>query len=257
VRRRNLRPGNPRNQLNLGRLGNIAAQLAPRPKENMKDLTPEQISGEESALELGKVLGQSIAFGTIAGRRSAAQAAALSKARQERIHLRFGLTWRDFCAKHFKISGSEVNRIIQQLDEFGPDYFEHTQSTRISPRTYRLIAPFIHDKALHYGGEALELSSANVQKVAQAVRESQPALPAPEAPAPEAAAPEEPALAEAAPPTVAERLNALERHITGIVSEIRAVSMEAREPVPISQFRGALSRMVRELRLVSMENGVV
>jgi hypothetical protein len=158
----------------------------------MKQLTTGHAPDDDALLDLGKVLGQTIAFGTIVGRTSAARAAALRQARSEKVHKPFGLTWNQFCPKHFKMSGTQADEIISLLEEFGPAYFENTQSVRISAGTYRLVAPFIKDQALHFQEEALELNSANVQKVAKSVRESRRALPPPAGPA-AAAAPEAPA----------------------------------------------------------------
>ena len=45
--------------------------------EGMKKSIVKQVQADEALLDLGKVLGQSLAFGTVAGRCSAAQAAAL------------------------------------------------------------------------------------------------------------------------------------------------------------------------------------
>ena len=148
----------------------------------MKKSMIKRAPADEAALELGKILGQSVAFGTVAGRCSAAQAAALRQARAEKAYRRFGLTWNEFCPKHLRMSGSQADEIIRLLQEFGPEYFEHTESVHISADTYRLVAPFIQDKALRVEDEVLELNSANVQKVARSVRGLQRALPPPAEP---------------------------------------------------------------------------
>lgn len=218
----------------------------------MKESIATRASGDDASLELGKVLGQSIAFGIIAGRCSAAQAAAIRKAREEKIHARFGLTWREFCPKHLKMSGAQADLFVRLLEEFGPVYFEHTQSVRISAKVYRQVAPFIQDKTLHYGEEVLELNPVNVRKVAEAVCEPQRKLPAPAGTAPEETA---------AAPAFADRLTALERHIAETVAEFREVAKAAREVTPPavaeSRFRGALLHMTTELKRVGLENGVV
>jgi hypothetical protein len=211
----------------------------------MKDVKRRRVPADTASLEIGKIVGQEIAFATVAGRCSAAQAAALQQMRHDKVHTRFGLTWREFCTNHLKMSGAQADLIIRLLHEFGPDYFEHTQSVRIKPDTYRLIAPFIHENALHYQDQVMELNSANVQKLAESLRESLPALPAPA----EEAAP---------PPGVSERIADLRRRVTEIAGELRAVAKDAgAEPLLRSQFRGALVRMNAELQRVLMENGVV
>ena len=218
----------------------------------MKELTTGRAPVDGASFESGKVLGQSVAFGTIAGRCSAAQAAAIRQARNEKIHASLGLTWKEFCPRHLKMSRAQADVFVSLLEEFGPDYFEHTQAVRISAGTYRLVAPFINDKMLQVEGEALELSSANVQKVAQSVRESQKALMPPAE-----AAPPEPAAA----PIPAERLNMLSRHAREIVTEFQEVSRFRREADPSlafeSQLRGTLIGLCCELQRVGLEIGVV
>jgi hypothetical protein len=118
------------------------------------------------------------------------------------------------------MSGSQADEIIRQLEEFGPEYFENTETVRISPDTYRLVAPFIKDKALCVDGQALELNSANVQKVARTVRESQRALPAP-----------------ADDPSLSCRLGALHRHAMGVAAEFREVARECRKSEDASMFQ--------------------
>jgi hypothetical protein len=222
----------------------------------MQKVNAKHAPGDGVSFELGKVAGQSIAFGTIAGRCSAAQAAAIRQARHEKLHASLGLTWREFCPRHLKMSGAQADVFIGLLEEFGPDYFEHTQSVRISAGAYRLVAPFIKDKALQVDGEVLELNSANVQKVAQSVRDSQKAL---MPPAEAEAAVLAPAPAPAPGPL--ERLAVLGRHATDVLAEFREVSRFRRAPdvSPIweSQLRATLARVHAELERVGLEMGLV
>ena len=216
----------------------------------MKKSMIRQAQADEALLDLGKVLGQSMAFGTVAGRCSAAQAAALGQARSEKTYRRVGLTWKEFCPLHLKMSGTQADIFIRLLEEFGPEYFEHTQSVRISADTYRLVAPLISDQALHLEGEVLELNSANVQKVAQSVRESRKAL----------MPPEEPVAAPPAP-LPADRLAALGRRATEIVVDFREAAKARREAKTLllfeSELRGTLIRLCAELKRVGLEIGVV
>jgi hypothetical protein len=213
----------------------------------MKKAVSGRAAADDASFELGKVLGQGIAFGTIAGRCSAAQAAAIRQVRNEKVHTRFGLTWRAFCPKHLKMSGAQADLFVRLLEEFGPDYFEHTQSVRISADTYRLVAPFIRDQALRYQDEVLELNSANVQKVAMAVKESQPRLLPP---------------GEAEPrDDLSVRLAALNRRAAELIAELREVASAAREREDSltcqSMFHGTLIRLTADLKRVGMENGIV
>jgi hypothetical protein len=200
-------------------------------------------------------LGQSIAFGAIAGRCSAAQAAAIRQARNDKIHASVGMTWKEFCPRHLKMSRTQADAFINLLEEFGPDYFEHTQSVRISPDTYRLVAPCIKDKALQVGGEALELNSANVQKVARNVRESQRALPPPAETAP----------AETAPADehqiLSDRLDALHRNAKAVIAGYREFAKDCRKaenPILIEgMLCGSLIVVGLDMKRLSLENGVV
>jgi len=225
----------------------------------MKKSMTVQRQPEETVLGFGKVLGQSVAFGTVAGRCSAAQAAALREARNERIYKRLGLTWKEFCPRHLRMSGTQADEIIRLLEEFGPEYFEHTETVRISAGTYRLVAPLIRDKALRVEGEVLELNSANVQRVAKSLRESRRALPAP-APEPEPVPEPEPE-APAEVPILSDRLNALHRRAVGVIAEFREIARDSREAEPSlifhSMLRGTLTFVTNELYRVSAENGAL
>ena len=212
----------------------------------MKTVTTGHAPADGASLEIGKVLGQSIAFGAIAGRCSAAQAAAIRQARNEKVHFGFGLTWRQFCPRHFKMSGAQADLFIRLLEEFGPEYFEHTQSVRISADTYRLVASFIVDGALLVEGEVLELNSVNVQNVARTVRQSRLALLPP---------------AEASQVSVSDRLEALNLRVQETVAEFREIARSVREagrPVlSQSMFRSTFIRWSSEMKRVGLENGIV
>jgi hypothetical protein len=231
----------------------------------MKKSIVRRAPADEVVLGLGKVLGQSVAFGIVAGRCSAAQAAALHKARSEKAYRRFGLTWKEFCPKHLRMSGTQADEIIRLLQEFGPEYFEHTESVHISADTYRLVAPFIQDKALRVEDEVLELNSANVQKVARSVRGSQRALPPPAEPEAEPEPAPAPAPAPEAPtaaPALPGRLDALYRHAMGVAAEFREVAKDCRKAgedrtMFESMFRSTLILTYCELTRVGLENGVV
>jgi hypothetical protein len=120
---------------------------------------------------LGRLLGRREAFSIVAARCSAADAAILREIRDKKLYLSHASDWGEFCAQHLHTSKESANRIIHYLDEFGPTYFEVAQLTRISPATYRAIAPSIHDQALHHNGDAIALIPENAEKVAAAVAE--------------------------------------------------------------------------------------
>jgi hypothetical protein len=137
----------------------------------MENHLPELSADHAGMLELGAVLGQSHAFGLVAGRCSAAQAASLRRLREEKTYKKITEHWRDFCACYLKMSGAQVDRIIALLEQFGPGYFELAQLTRISADTYKAVEPVVKDHALHFKGEIIELDPVNASKVAAVVAE--------------------------------------------------------------------------------------
>lgn len=120
-------------------------------------------------LTLGRLLGRREAFTIVAARCSAAEAVLMRRIRDEKMYVGHAKDWGEFCTTHFHTGKENANRIIRLLEEFGPTYFEVAQLTRISPATYRAIAPSIRDQALHHNGDAIALIPENAEKVAAAV----------------------------------------------------------------------------------------
>jgi hypothetical protein len=120
----------------------------------------------------------------MAARCTAAEATLLRQIREQKLYLDYAKDWEEFCTKHLKTNKQNANRLIRILEEFGPAYFEVAQFARISPATYRAIAPAVHDQALHHNGEAIALIPENAEKVAAAVADLRKTAPPP---APEAA----------------------------------------------------------------------
>jgi hypothetical protein len=131
-------------------------------------------------LDLGRLLGRREAFNIVAGRCSAADAAILRDIREQRLWEGYSENWGAFCSEYLHISKTAANRIIQMLNDFGTQYFEIAQLTRISPETYRMIAPSIHDGELHTNGEAIALIPENAEKVAAAVAALRTSAPKPQ-----------------------------------------------------------------------------
>lgn len=142
-----------------------------------EDSSVELPAEHAALLELGVALGQNHAFGLIAGRCSAAQAAGLHRLREEKLYKRCTEKWDDFCPRFLKISRSEADRTIKLWEEFGSAYFELSQLTRVSPETFRALAPAIQDGALHYQDKVIELNPENSRQVAAVVAELRSALP--------------------------------------------------------------------------------
>lgn len=130
--------------------------------ENENQLAP-------GAYELGTLVGRHQAFGAIAGRCSAADAATLLRIREKKLWRGYASTWSGFCEDQLRISHSQANRLIQLLREFGEAYFSVARAVAISPATYRAIAPAVHGDALHVDGEAIALTEENAPRIAAAV----------------------------------------------------------------------------------------
>src|SRR4051794_24984919 len=99
-------------------------------------------------LKLGVSLGQTHAFGVMAGRCSAGQAEGLRRVREDKLYLQCEPIWKEFCPKYLGMSSSQADRIISNLEEFGLRFFQLSQLTRVSPETYRAIAPAVQDNAI-------------------------------------------------------------------------------------------------------------
>src|SRR5258708_30810735 len=114
--------------------------------EDIVEKHSEGPSGSDGLLDLGILLGQNHALGVVAGRCSAAQASAIRRLREERHYERATLRWKEFCPRYLNMSDSQANRIVALLDEFGPGYFTLAQLTRVSPETFRAIAPAVGER---------------------------------------------------------------------------------------------------------------
>lgn len=151
-------------------------------------------------LDLGAALGQAHAFASVSGRCTAAQAESLRRLRDEKHYQRLGLTWEAFCVGYLRTSRPQADRIIALLNEFGPNYFELSQLTRLSASAYRELESHVKDGSIEVYGEAVELIPQNAQKVARAVA----ALRAEKA--------------EAGPRPLDDRIQALVRHFAEVLN---------------------------------------
>jgi hypothetical protein len=190
-------------------------------------------------LDLGVVLGQTQAFGMIAGRCTAAQALGLKRLREEKLYKSCVLTWEDFCRSHLKISKAEANRTIQLFDEFGPDYFDLSALTRISPETYRAIAPAVKDGAIHFNGEAIPLKPENSRKVSAAVAELRRTI-----------------QFFGRNLRITDRIVELDKRCSAIVAEFEEIARDDALLEARLLFNSALSRVCDELGRVALQNGV-
>src|SRR5437588_8513662 len=149
----------------------------------MKKSKEKPASGSD--LHLGTLLGRRQAFGIMAARCSAADAACLREIRDQKSYRSLAVGWKQFCSQHIGMSHTHANRLIGYLDEFGPAYFDLAQLTGISPDEYRAVAPAVKDQAVHLNGQVIALLPENSGKLAAAVadlrRHATPAHAAPAA----------------------------------------------------------------------------
>jgi hypothetical protein len=145
-----------------------------RPTLKQKSKEPKR-----DALEFGKMMGRRQTFSLVAGKCTAADAECLKKTRDQKLYLGHAKSWEECCTKHIGMSRANAERMIARLEEFGPAYFEVAQLTRVSPETFRQLAPSIHDGTLHHQGEAIALIPENAARVALVVGEHRKAAPSP------------------------------------------------------------------------------
>ena len=204
----------------------------------MENSLTEAPAGAPGLLNLGAILGEGLAFGLVAGRTSAAQAACMARLREEKLYQQVEPHWEDFCPKYLNISRSEADKTIHLWLEFGSAYFEMAQLTRVSAEAYRAIAPAVHHGALHVDGEAIELNPENSRKVAAAVAEMRRRL------------------AVKKPPRQLEphqRIEDLDRRATAIILEFDEIGRKERCGENWLLFVNALSRVRSALARLAAE----
>ena len=200
-----------------------------------EDLNTAQPAAVDGDFELGMMLGSRKAFAAVAGRCSAADAECLRRVRDQKLYLSRAETWEEFCPRFLGLSKTHANRIIRHLEEFGPDYFEVAQLTRVTPEQYRAIAPAIRDRNIHLNGQAIALIPENSERVAAAVAELR-----------QAAAP--PAGASAA-----DRMAALERRFDQLAVDFRELAESPLSLAEKSQAGAVLSKFLWTLERLHLE----
>jgi len=135
----------------------------------MNELTIAPLVEDQAAYDLGEMLGRRQAFGMISGRCSAADAECLRRMRDQKLYQSRATSWNGFCPKFLGMTSRHANRVIRNLEEFGPGYFELAQLTRITPEQFRAIAPAVRDQQIQGHGEAIALIPENAHKITAAV----------------------------------------------------------------------------------------
>ncbi len=123
----------------------------------------------ESVLEIGTWLGRRQAFSLVAGRCSAADAECLRELRESKKYKLLGLTWEECCKQRAGIGRSTADQIIQNLEEFGPDYFVMAQVTGISANEYRRLRGSVSNHALLHAGVEIPIEVGNAPRLVAAV----------------------------------------------------------------------------------------
>ncbi|MBV8902203.1 MAG: hypothetical protein JOZ22_01080 [Acidobacteriia bacterium] len=214
----------------------------------------EEMTAENTELlEAGIALGQTNAFGLVAGRSSAAQAEGIRRLREQKLYKRCTEKWEDFCPKYLKMSRVEADRTIKLLEEFGPTYFELSQLTRVSAETFRAIAPHIENGVLHHNGEAIELNVENSRRVAAAVAEMRSSIPKKSSEVSELTRELNDLGHES---DVQQRIHKLAQCCFTIVAEFEKISRDERLGITAVYFKETLARVRDEMIRVALENGL-
>src|ERR1035437_9643617 len=147
----------------------------------VRRLTVKQESKKTASdtLEFGKMLGRRQTFSLVAGKCTVADVECLKKTRDQKLYRGYAKSWEECCTRHIGMSRANPERLIGLLEEFGPAYFEVAQLTRVSPETFRQLAPSIHDRTLHHLGGAIALIPENAARVASVVGEHRKAVRSP------------------------------------------------------------------------------
>ena len=121
-------------------------------------------------MEAGAWVGRQQAFAIIGSKCSAAQAAALKEIKSSRSYEQLGLTWEEFVLQYVGVSRERADALIRQYDEFGDAYFRLSQIARISPETFRQVAPTVENDTVEIDGEKFELTLASAVKIRAAIK---------------------------------------------------------------------------------------
>ena len=137
-------------------------------------LTATSVAMEDpkpTPVDIATWTGRTQAFAIVARQCSAAQAECLRQIHDSGSYTSLSPTWDDFCRDYAGMSRPKVDSLIRTLEEFGPDYFRFSEIARVSPDTYRQLAPAIASSALEFEGESIPLTPENAPKIRRAVQQ--------------------------------------------------------------------------------------
>jgi hypothetical protein len=127
-------------------------------------------AADDTTFELGQWLGRRQAFGLIAGKTAAADVECLRRIRDGNLFRAKGVDWAEFCQQYAGVSSSYANRLIRQVEEFGPNYFDLSKILRISADSYHKISDAVGDEGIDFGGEKIAITPENSDKIVEAVK---------------------------------------------------------------------------------------
>jgi hypothetical protein len=122
-------------------------------------------------LDLGTWLGRHQAFGLIASKCSAADAACLREIRDNKHYKALGLNWDEFCSRHAGVDRRTADRIVERLEEFGEAYFNLSQLMPLQPSGYRELASYITGNIIELDGQKIPITPEHAPQIVEAVRE--------------------------------------------------------------------------------------
>ena len=199
-------------------------------------------------VDLGVFLGRRQAFALIAGRCSTADAVCIREVRRSKGYRILRMTWVEFCAKRLGISRVTADKIVRQLEEFGPEFFTLAQLTHVTAEEYRRLGLATRGNALLHAGEEIPIEAENGARLSAAIQELRNdarALPA-DAPvevAVEVAA-EVPAVCAPGPQAPADTRTGAERslaladeHLRASIQEFEDLQSTLREASDLQQLR--------------------
>ena len=122
-------------------------------------------------LEVGTWIGRHQAFGLIANKCSAADAACLREIRDNKHYRALGLTWEEFCSRHTGIDRRTADRIVERIEEFGEAYFNLAQFIPIHPSGFRELASSVSGNTIELDGQKIPITPDHALEIIDAVRE--------------------------------------------------------------------------------------
>ncbi len=137
-------------------------------KQEIRTVRQEQTG---QAVDLGMWLGRRQAFALVAGRCSTADAECIRDIRREKRYRALQMTWDQFCVERLGIARATADRIVRQLEEFGPEFFTLAQLTRVTPEDYRRLKVAVRGHALLHAGEEIPIEAENGPRLAAAIEE--------------------------------------------------------------------------------------